>query len=110
MALLPELLIGARRLVDRLRMSLPFTTRLSFDFRRSRVSISAIKVSMSNAASSDVRTISADVQVKNATNAYIHHSKEALVLFLKLLLVKDLNCQYTFVCCPPVGGIISILL
>ena len=34
--------IGVLRLVDRLRISLPLTTRLSFDFRRSLVSISEI--------------------------------------------------------------------
>jgi hypothetical protein len=45
-ALVLELLIGARRLVERLRMSLPLTTRLSFDFRRSLVSISVYGVSM----------------------------------------------------------------
>jgi hypothetical protein len=33
--------MGDRRLVDRLRMSLPFTTRLSLDLRRSFVIISA---------------------------------------------------------------------
>jgi hypothetical protein len=32
--------MGAVRLVERLRMSLPWTTMLSFDFLRSRVSIS----------------------------------------------------------------------
>lgn len=35
-----ELLMGARRLVERLRMSFPLTTRLSLDLRRSLVSIS----------------------------------------------------------------------
>ena len=39
---LPELLIGALRLVDKLRMSLPLTTRLSLDLRKSLVSISII--------------------------------------------------------------------
>lgn len=38
--LLPAWLIGWVRLVDKLRISLPCTTMLSFDFLRSRVSIS----------------------------------------------------------------------
>jgi hypothetical protein len=49
-ALPPLLLIGARRLVERLRISFPFTTRLSFDFRKSRVSISIRNVSMQSRA------------------------------------------------------------
>jgi hypothetical protein len=38
----PPLLMGAVRLVERLRISLPCTTMLSLDFLRSRVSISRV--------------------------------------------------------------------
>lgn len=48
------LLMAVLRLVDRLRISLPFTTRLSLDFRRSRVIISA----MNQFASSDIESCS----------------------------------------------------
>lgn len=109
-ALVLELLIGARRLVERLRMSLPFTTRLSFDFRRSLVSISVCSVSMCyGEPPTGILTISTNVQVKHAADAHVDHSKETLVLFLELLLVKDLNCEYTLVGRAPVISI-SILL
>lgn len=39
-------LMGAVRFVERLRMSFPWTTMLSFDFFRSRVSISVADVSV----------------------------------------------------------------
>jgi hypothetical protein len=98
------LLIGARRLVERLRMSLPLTTRLSFDFRRSLVSISVHGISICRRACIlKAHTVSANVQVKHAADAHVYNSEEALVLFLELLLVKDLNCQYAFVCCAPIG-------
>ena len=42
-ALGPGRFSGARRLVDKLKMSLPWTTKLSFDFFRSRVSISSLE-------------------------------------------------------------------
>ena len=98
-----ELLIGARRLVDRLRMSLPLTTRLSFDFRRSLVSISVCCISVCwKDLVAVILTISTYVQIKHAADAHVDYSEETLVLFLELLLVKDLNCEYTLVGRAPV--------
>lgn len=54
-------------------------------------------------------TISTNVQIKHAADAHVDHSKETLVLFLELLLVKDLNCEYTFISCAPVT-FVSVLL
>jgi len=36
-------------------------------------------------------TITSSIQIHYATNAHIDHTKEALILLLELLLVKDLN-------------------
>jgi hypothetical protein len=52
-----------------------------------------------------ILTISANVKVKHAADAHVDHSKETLVLFLELLLVKDLNCQYALIRCAPVSCI-----
>ena len=109
-ALVLELLIGALRFVERLRMSLPLTTRLSFDFRRSLVSISVRCISMRRQVLiAVIHTISANVQIKYAADAHVDHSEEALILFLELLLVKDLNCENTLVGRAPVE-LVSVLL
>ena len=75
-------------------MSLPWTTMLSFDFLRSRVSISGRRVLVDRF--SDMReniTIATRIQVDNTTDAYVYHPKKALVLLLELLLVEYLHCQ-----------------
>jgi len=56
-----------------------------------------------------VLTISTNVQIKHAADAHVDHSEETLVLFLELLLVKDLNCENTLVGRAPVI-LISVLV
>jgi hypothetical protein len=84
-------LIGAERLVERLRMSLPCTTMLSLDFLRSRVSISVTASVRVDTVCDSWRTVTAGVQVDDRAYADIDNSEEALVLLLELLLVEDLH-------------------
>ena len=101
--LLPPFAIGARRFVDRFRISFPFTTRLSLDFRRSLVSISVL-VSIYRFASCGVQlpTVSASIQVDDAAYADVDHAQKALVLLLELLLVEYLHGKDAFLCHTPV--------
>ena len=46
-------------------------------------------------------TITASVQIDNAANAHIDHTKKALVPLLELLLVEDLDGQYALLGDPP---------
>jgi hypothetical protein len=41
-----------------------------------------------------VRTVAARVQVDDAPDAHVDDAQEALVLFLELLLVEDLDCEH----------------
>ena len=83
--------MGAVRLVERLRISLPWTTMLSFDFLRSRVSISEGLLAYGAGPAWIRPTIPARVEVYYRPYADIDDAQEALVLLLELLLVKDLN-------------------
>ena len=100
LALAPPAAMGALRLVDRLRMSLPWTTMLSLDFLRSRVSISAGLLARVDAPER-VPTITASVQVDNGADADVDDAEEALVLLLELLLVEDLHRQHALFVDPP---------
>ena len=63
------------RFVDRFTMSLPCTTRLSFDFFRSRVSISVNHMSeVRQTAQKGGATFTANIQVNDISNANIYHS------------------------------------
>ena len=85
--------------VERFSISLPLTTRLSLDFRRSRVSISVTRCQPPCAPCQHVPrkrpTIAADIEVDNTSQSHVDNSEEALVLLLKLLLIKYLDRQYT---------------
>jgi hypothetical protein len=88
---------GVERLVDRLTMSLPCTTRLSDDFLRSRVSIVSVgraHVSLVNIPiGKGGGTVGVRSQLDDIADADVDDTEEALILFLELLLVKDLHCQ-----------------
>ena len=72
-------------------INLPWTTRLSVDFLRSRVSISRMCVSTETVTGQRLDTISSSVEVNHVANADVDHSQEALILLLEFLLVKDLD-------------------
>ena len=105
--LLP-LAIGVLRLVDKLSINLPLTTRLSLDFRKSFVIISE-KVSVTASTLSIVTrpTVTASVEVDNASNSNVHHPKEALVLLLELFLVEYLDGEYALLIHAPVRTSVS---
>lgn len=86
------LLMGACRFVERLRISLPWTTMLSLDFFKSRVSISE-NTSASRSCERDTEkgTIAPRIEVNHRAYADVYDAEEPLVLLLELLLVKDLN-------------------
>jgi hypothetical protein len=83
-----------------LRMSLPWTTMLSLDFLRSRVSISAGQLARVYAPER-VPTIAASVQVDDGADADVDDAEEALVLLLEFLLVEDLDRQHALLVDPP---------
>ena len=92
---------GACRLVERLTINFPCTTRLSVDFFKSLVSIS---LGLSAKACGQLGiwlTISTHVKVNDIANSYVDYTEEALILLLELLLVEDLNCQHTVLICAP---------
>lgn len=105
--LLP-LVMGTLRLVERLRMSLPLTTRLSLDLRRSFVIISN-RISHCDGIRRVVtrHTITACVQVYDTTNANIHHTKKALIFLLELLLVEYLYSEDAFIVHAPIRVSVS---
>lgn len=93
---------GARRLVVMFSMSFPLTTRLSFDFLRSRVIISVTIVSHILKSKKCRITFSTNIKIEHAANADIDDSKKALVLLLELLLIEDLDGEDTLVRCSPI--------
>jgi len=100
-ALLP-FAIGALRLVERLRISLPLTTILSLDLRRSRVSISGpVSTTSQRILVICLLTVTASIQVHDASNTHVHNAEEALILLLELLLVEDLDRQDTLLIHSP---------
>ena len=88
--------MGVARLVERLRMSFPCTTMLSVDFLRSRVSISTSSLAEPCRSGECVPTVTAGIQVDHTADADVDDPEETLILFLELLLVKDLNGQNAF--------------
>jgi hypothetical protein len=99
------LLMGACKLVERFRMSLPWTTMLSFDFFRSRVSISAVLlVPWFIVWDKKSGTVAPRVEVYDRAYADVDDAEEALVLLLELLLVKDLNGEDTLLVDAPSSG------
>jgi len=50
----------------------------------------------------DKLTVTTDLQVYHTPDTDVDDTEKPLVLFLELLLVKDLNCQYTFITGSPV--------
>jgi hypothetical protein len=83
--------MGVRRLVDRFMISLPLTTRLSFDFRRSFVIISAyVSIGCTSQRCFQIRTISTSFEIDGLADMDIDDAKKALVLLLELLLVEYL--------------------
>lgn len=92
---------GAERLVERLTMSLPCTTRLSVDFLRSLVSMwSGVVcpghwlVVVSHARAGLDSTVGIRCELYHITDPDIDDTEKPLVLLLELLLVKDLDGQY----------------
>ena len=83
-------------------MSLPCTTMLSLDFFKSRVSISVRAMSGCSLSRQVLLTVAPGVEVDDAPYTHIDDAQEALVLFLELLLVKDLHCQYAVLGDPPI--------
>ena len=91
--------MGAEVLVETWMISLPWTTRLSFDFFSSRVKVS-IKADPQTAdqqcnrtKSSLKHTVTTQIKINDVGSADVDDPKKALVLALELLLVKDLNCD-----------------
>ena len=85
-------------------MSFPCTTMLSFDFFRSRVSISAcdwVSLRFNCWAPSARLTVSARIQVDDAPDTHIDDTQEALVLLLELLLVENLHGKHAVLGHPP---------
>ena len=75
-------------------MSLPWTTRLSLDFFRSMVSISASEMSAHvESYIAWLRTVTTKLEIEHIADPDIDNSKESLVPSLELALVKDLNCD-----------------
>jgi hypothetical protein len=105
----PPCLMGSCRLVERLRISLPCTTMLSFDFLRSRVSISAYCQCCTSCRSLGP-TITTRVQVDYRPYADIYNTEKALVLLLELLLVKDLNRENALLVDSPARVLASVRL
>lgn len=101
-------------LVESETMILPCTGRPSFDFLRSRVSISEaasearmerqarrassarrLRWGRAEASISDKsqRTVSSAIEIENVRHLHIDDAKEALVALLKLAVIKDLEAQ-----------------
>lgn len=78
--------MGVDILVEILRMSLPWTTRFSFDFFRSLVNISIISVLLRAKNS----TVSTERKVEDVTHATVDDAKETLVFLFELPLVEYL--------------------
>jgi hypothetical protein len=96
---------GADKFVDKFMISLPCTTRLSFDFFRSRVSISVgTLVGSTRNCKIEFRTIFAIWKFHHISDSDVYYSQEALILLLELLLIKHLNCEYTVLGCTPRYG------
>ncbi len=98
-------LAGAPIDVDRLTISFPCTMRLSLDFLRSLVSISAWHGSVPRHIELDRRikyTVTPNLQVNHRAYTDINDPQKPLILFLELLLIKYLYCQYAFFICSPV--------
>ena len=86
--------IGARRLVDRFRISLPLTTRLSLDFRKSLVIISEMCQPLFKVRYPQyVHTFSPHVELDDASYTNIDDPEEALILLLEFLLVENLHSK-----------------
>lgn len=91
---------GALRLVERFNISLPLTTRLSLDLRKSRVSISARDIrTCTTTTTMSARTIAASVKVDDAADAEIDDSQKALILFLELFLIEYLDGEDALIVC-----------
>lgn len=104
--------MGCVKFVERLKISLPWTTILSFDFLRSRVSISDVTHVISHCSRSGHQnlTVAAGVKVKSIAYADIDNAQEPLVLFLELLLVEYLYSEYAVLRNPPVSRSVSQIL
>ena len=81
-------------------ISFPCTTRLSFDFFRSLVSISkkATIVSPTSIKKSHrerKHTITTHLSIDDIPNAHINHAEESLILLLEFLLVENLDGKDT---------------
>ena len=76
-------------------MSLPWTTRLSLDFFRSMVSISASEMSAHvESYIAWLRTVTTKLEIEHIADPDIDNSKESLVPSLELALVKDLDSYH----------------
>ena len=83
-------------------ISFPCTTKLSFDFFKSRVSISRKCQPRICAHRRQVAcTICTDVQIDDRTDSNINDTQESLILLLELFLVEYLDCQDAVFCSPP---------
>jgi hypothetical protein len=87
--------MGEERLVERLRISFPCTIMLSFDFLRSRVSISAgnSQREFELRFSTGRVTVSTSIQVHDVAYSDIDDAEKPLILLLEFLLIKYLYGQ-----------------
>lgn len=84
-------------------MSLPLTTRLSLDFRKSLVIISDGVSHRWHVDSMVTRpTITTGVEIHDTPNPNVHDAQKALILLLELLLVEYLHGEDAFVVDAPV--------
>ena len=78
-------------------ISFPCTTRLSFDFFKSKVSISettewhSYGQSESERDNMRIRTMTSEIKVKDIADTDVDYTKETLVASLEFTLVKDLD-------------------
>jgi hypothetical protein len=72
-------------------ISFPCTTKLSFDFLRSSVSIS--ERNQIRYVHIEALTMTAELEVKDIAHFYIHDSQETLIFALEFALVEYLHCD-----------------
>lgn len=87
----PGLLIGWLTLVERYMISFPWTTKLSLDFFKSRVSISGRDFRGCWSRQNTPRTMTIEAKVQNIADSDVDDTKEPLVPSLELALIEYLN-------------------
>jgi hypothetical protein len=74
-------------------MRLPCTTRLSFDFLRSRVSISRERLRLAGTERQAMlrRTMASELKVEDIADANVDDTKKPLIAPLELALIENLD-------------------